>query len=62
MAKFLESFKSETALQKLTKKYFEKKSRKNSELVVTFPCATIGQLSSLVVVVVEEELFFMKLL
>ena len=28
-------------------------------IVVTFPCATIGQLSSLVVV---EELFFMKLL
>ena len=62
-----------TALQKTYKKYFEKRCRKVSTsslrlagvlvlvvgIVVTFPCATIGQLSSLVVV---EELFFMKLL
>ena len=58
-----------TALQKTYKKYFEKRCRKVSTssllagvlavgiVVVTFPCATIGQLSSLV-----EELFFMKLL
>ena len=68
--KKLEERHHEQLCKKTYKKYFEKRCRKVSTsslalagvlavgiVVVTFPCATIGQLSSLV-----EELFFMKLL
>ena len=69
--KKLEERHHEQLCKKTYKKYFEKRCRKVSTsslllagvlvlvvgIVVTFPCATIGQLSSLV-----EELFFMKLL